>query len=484
MLATYKLILNQQQTWARQRGIKSDDEGYTLSPETKREFESGKGEELGEGCSRGKSALPSQLGKNLSSSSSSKGEEARFYYGWVILATVFVIGLISFGIRFSFGVFFESLEGYFGWSRAQTSGVFSLYVVLTCVFAILGGWALDRYEPKMVAILMGIFTGLSLLLTSHASSFWHLFLSYSLLLAIGTGPAFTIVMSTTLRWFEKKRGLAVGIAGCGSSVGTMVMTPLSAYLISNYGWRGSYFIMSLIAFIIIISCAQLLKRAPAGAVALPEDKKLPATSSPERQDRNERSKFSLLEVARSKNFWLLFSIWFLNAFCVYTIMAHIVRHAIDLGITSIQAASTLSVIGGAGIPGRLLMGRVSDSLGRKQAAIISALLMAGAMLWLIGASNLWMLYLFAIIFGFCYGGLVPPITALIGDIFGMHHIGVIIGVLEVGWAIGAALGPVFAGSIFDITGNYIFAFLAGMTGMLIVAALVLFVRPPAGREGA
>jgi len=423
--------------------------------------------------------LPYWFRKNFSSSPSSKAGEGRFYYGWVVLATLFVIGLISFGIRFSFGVFFESLEEYFGLSRAQTSAVFSVYVVLTSVFAILGGWALDRYGPKIVAILMGLVTGVSLLLTSQAGSLWHLFISYSLLLAIGTGPAFTFVMSTALRWFEKRRGVALGIVSSGSSIGVMIMTPISAYLIASYGWRGSYFIMAFIAFLIIIPCALLLKRAPSGAVALPKDEKLPSTSASGRQDRSEMGAFSLLQASKSKSFWLFFFIWFLNSFCAYIVMAHVVRHAIDLGITSMQAALTLSIIGGSGVLGRLLMGRVSDSLGRKQAAVIGTLLMAGAMLWLTGSSSLWMLYLFAIIFGFSYGGLVPPITALIGDIFGMPHIGVILGVLEVGWASGAALGPVFAGYVFDITGNYDFAFSAGMIAMLIATALVLFVRPPA-----
>ena len=90
---------------------------------------------------------------------------------------------------------------------------------------------------------------------------------------------------------------------------------------------------------------------------------------------------------------MLLFIWFFNGFCVYVIMAHIVRHAIDLGITPMRAASILSIIGGASIAGRLLMGRVSDSIGRKRAFMIGALLMAAAMLWLIGSSNLWMLSL-------------------------------------------------------------------------------------------
>jgi len=423
--------------------------------------------------------LPSWFRRNSSNGSSLKAEESRFYYGWVVLATLFVFGLISFGTRFSFGVFFEPLEEHFGWSRTQTSGVFSLYLLLTPLFAIIGGWALDRYGPRKVASLMGLLMGFSLLLTSQANSLWHLFISYSLLFAIGTGPAFTLVMSTTMRWFKKRRGLALGIVSSGNSIGTMIMTPISAYLISSYGWRSSYLILALIALFIIIPCVQLLKINPGGAMASFKDEKPPSISSPEQHDHSTAGEFSLLQAAKSRNFWLPFSIWFVNSFCLYMVMAHIVRHAIDLDMAPMQAALTLSIIGGAGVLGRLLMGKVSDSIGRKRASMLCALLMAGAMLWLIGAYNLWMLYLFAIIFGFFYGGLVPLLTALIGDIFGMRHIGIILGVLEVGWASGAALGPVFAGYIFDATGNYVPAFLAGMIAMLIAAVLIPFIRTPA-----
>jgi len=160
------------------------------------------------------------------------------------------------------------------------------------------------------------------------------------------------------------------------------------------------------------------------------------------------------------------------------VMTHIVRHATDLGFASMQAGSVLALLGGVMILGRVIGGRASDSIGRKKAAMICALLGAAAMLWLINASNLWMLYLFAIIFGFSHGGMGPPMAACIGEIFGMRHIGAIMGVIEIGWTTGAALGPALAGYIFDISGNYVFAFLSGMAAMLIAAILIFLIKLP------
>jgi len=385
--------------------------------------------------------------------------------------------IAGYGIRYSFGVFFKSLEQEFELTRAITSGIFSVYMILGSLFAIFAGLAIDRYGARIVFVLMGIFTGLSLSLTSLANVPWHLFISFSLLLAIGNGPTWTISMALATRWFTDRRGLALGIVGCGVGIGSVLMSPIAAYLISGYGWRTSYLVMALIPFLLFLPSSLLLKKSPSEEAASVKDKK-PDTvnlNSPEGQN-NEPKEFTLLQAARTRSMWLLISIWFLYSFCLLMTMTHVVPHAIDLGITSMQSALMLSIMGGVNIPGRIVMGIVTDRFGWKRAAIICALLMAAAMLWLAESSNLWMLYLFAAVFGFSYGGLAPPTTAIVGDIFGLRHIGVILGLLGISWGVGSAIGPALAGYIYDTTGSYYLAFLLGMAAMLIIIVSILSVR--------
>ncbi len=424
--------------------------------------------------------MPLWLAKSFSISSDPKLKRDGFYYGWIVLILLLVIGIIGFGTRFSFGVFFKSMQEDFGWSRASTSGVFSAYMALSAVFVILAGWALDRYGPRVVLTVMGFFTGLGLLLTSQVSSPWHLFVTYSLLLAIGTGGLYTTTMATVSRWFIKRRGLALGIASSGMGIGMMVMPPFAAYLISGYGWKPSFLIIGLMALFIVIPCALLLRRAPGEMATPPKGERLEATShsSPEQQYHNEPEGLSLPQAVKTRNFRLIFPIFLLSSFCLFVVMTHLVPHAIDLGITSMQAASLLSFIGGGNVLGRLLMGRVSDSIGRKRAYLICPLLMAGAMLWLIQSSDLWMFYLFAIVFGFSFGSSGPISSAFIAEAFGLRHVGVILGVTDVGWQVGAALGPVLAGYMFDISGSYVSAFIAGMIASLVAAILILFLKTP------
>ena len=396
----------------------------------------------------------------------------------------FLIAVVGLGTRYSFGVFFKSIESEFALTRGATSGVFSIYMLLCCVFAVLGGRALDRYGPKVVVFLMGSFTGLSLLLTSQANSAWQLLISYGLLLSLGTGAIYAVVNSTASRWFDKKRGFVLGITTSGGGFGAIVMAPFATYLISNFGWRTAFIVMGLIAWLVISSMCLILKKEPGDMGLLPDGVKSEA-AQPGPQKKEIKAQLtgpSLLQASRTSNFWFLGLIWLLLSLDVHLVFVHVVSYAVDMGNSLMDAAIILTLIGGTTIPGRLLVGRVSDTIGRKAPAIACAVLQVGALLWLMWAQELWMLYVFAIAFGFLWGGLGVLTTALIGDVFGMRSIGAIMGMMSAGWALGAASGPAIGGYIFDVSGTYFMAFAAGAVAILLAALLVALVTISYGSE--
>ncbi len=402
----------------------------------------------------------------------------RLFYGWVVVTACLIIGTLIAGTRFSFGVFFKSIESEFDLTRAVTSAVFSAYMVLCCVFAVLGGWVLDRYGPKVITLLMGIFTGLSLLLTSQTNSPWQLFINYSLLLAIGTGAMYTVLMSTTLRWFDRKRGLALGIAGSGAGLGTVFMAPFATYLITNFGWRMAFMVIGLIVGLVTVSFSILLKKDPSSIGFFPDGLR-PDSGARGMQDGRDDTQpvsFSLLQALRTRSFWFLEIVWFSFALCLHLVMTHLVPYATDVGISAVEAAVVLGITGGISIPGRLIIGVVSDRIGRKAPGIICALLQVGAMVWLVWSRELWMFYVFAVVYGFSYGGLDPPTMALAGDIFGLRSLGVIMGALVVGWGIGAAIGPAVGGLVFDVNQSYFVAFLIGAFAMLMSALFMALTK--------
>ena len=382
----------------------------------------------------------------------------RPFYGWVVIITFLIIGTVLLGVQLSFGVFFKSIAGEFNLTRTVTSSILSTNIILASMCAFLGGWASDRYGPRTVVLSMGILVGVSLLLTSQVSSPWQLFITYSLLLSIGTGAAFVILAATTARWFDKKRGLALGIAGSGQGLGTIVMAPLATYFIVNLDWRMAYIVIGIIAWLTVIPLSLLLKKDPAEIGAQPDGTSSHLHDIASEAKSSQSSTFSLSKILRNRNFWFILFMWIFFASGKFLIFTHLVPHATDLGFSAGEAATVLSLIGVTIIVGRVFIGSISDKIGRKLAVIICALLLTATMIWLIYLVELWMFYLFALFFGFATGGFACCVGALIGDTFELDTIGANMGMLEIGAGIGGAVGPAMGGLIFDLSSSYSAAF--------------------------
>jgi len=301
---------------------------------------------------------------------------------------------------------------------------------------------------------------------------------------MGTGPLFVVPMSAVSRWFDKKRGLALGLSSMGIGLGTMIMAPFATYLITNYSWHTAYLVIGLIAWVVAIPLTRLLKRDPREIGALPDGAKIGDAGPPPETETSPPAQHPFLSILQNRNFWVFASIWFLFAACLFLIVTHLVPHVTDIGFSPIEAATVLSLLGFAAIPGRLLMGIASDRIGRKITFMVSMLLQAVAIAWLIWAQSLSSLYIFALVYGFFYSGFGCSGAALISDTFGVKNIGAVLGLMEIGFGIGAATGPAVGGYIFDVSGNYTAAFIIAAVAMLVATLLVIMVRREApGRKG-
>lgn len=412
------------------------------------------------------------------------GFRDRIFYGWVVVATFCIAGSAIWGVRFSFGVFFKSLESEFALSRAATSAIFSALMVLGGIFTILGGWALDRFGPKKVFLFMGVCTGLGLLLTGQVSDLWQIFFTYSLLLAMGTSAIYVTVMSTVSRWFEKRRGLALGIASIGAGMGPLVVAPFATYLISDFDWRGAFTILGVIALAMVIPLSLLLKRDPQEIGLLPDGADLSASGTAYQRPVVSTDYLSPWQALRTRSFWLLLCIFLLYAIYMFIILTHLVPHVTDLGFSAAEAATVLSVAGGSTIIGRVLLGIASDRLGKKKTVMLGALIHIIALLCLLWARELWTFYIFALMFGLGWGGMGPATAALIGDTFGLVRLGAILGLIDVGFNVGAAIGPVVGGLIYDLRQSYFLSFLLGVGLILVTMVLIPFIRREMGRTAA
>ena len=405
-----------------------------------------------------------------------ENKEPRFFYGYVVVAIVFCILLVAWGIFLSFGVFFEPVLTEFGWTRAATSGAFSLAFLVMGSLGVGVGRLTDRFGPRPVMTGCGLFLGLGFLLMPQISAIWQLYLFYGVIIGIGMSATWVPANSIIPRWFVKRRGLMTGIVLNGNGVGVIIMPPIARWLISTYGWRVAYSVVGIIALVLIVFAAQFLKREPSQVGQLPYGADEVKSESSGLKVRG----FSLGEAIRTKPFWLLCAISFCIWLCVGTVMVHIVIHATGLGISAASATSILVIIGGVSIAGRAIMGGIADKIGNKSALIVSFIIMSASFFWLMVAREKWMLYLFGVILGFGYGALSPLVSPLVAELFGLSSHGAIFGVTFLWGTIGEAIGPVVAGGIFDVIGGYQWAFLLCAAISIIGIIFSSLLRPTNG----
>lgn len=395
-----------------------------------------------------------------------------FFYGYVVVAVTFFIMMVIWGTYYTFGVFFKPLLEEFGWTRAMTAGAFSLNAFIHGLFAVVVGRLTDRFGPRLVVTFCGLLLGLGYLLMSLTNSIWQLYLFYGVIIGIGMSGAIVPLVSPVARWFARRRGVMTGIVFAGMGAGTVIMPPIANWLISSYDWRTSYIIVGGVALVLIILAAQFLRLAPGPMGLLPDGDEVK-----ERDPSFEVSGLSLSETIRTRQFWMLCTMLASFLFVLYTIMAHIVTHAIGLGISATAAANILAIIGGLHIVGTLATGHFADRAGGKPAMIICFILTALALSWLAVAREIWMLYLFAVIYGLAYGGLSILFSPMTAELFGLRAHGAIFGVLSFPGIIGSTIGPVLAGRIFDVTSSYQLAFVISAVVGIVGLVLAWLIKP-------
>lgn len=395
----------------------------------------------------------------------------RFFYGYIIVTAAFFIQAIAWGITNSFGVFFNPLLTEFGWLRVTISGTVSFNFLIHGLVSIFMGGLNDRFGPRLIMTGCGVFLGLGYLLMTGINAVWQLYLFYGLIVGVGLGGMDVILLSTVARWFLKKRGTMSGIIKAGTGVGMAIMPVLVTWLIKSYGWRTSFAVLGVIILIFIISLAQFLVRDPAKKGQLPDNEKEPKVG----RVNTAEGGLSFREAVHTRQFWTLCAVYFVILVCVYTILVHIVQHAIDLGVSAANAANILAAIGAVSIAGRFIMGSAGDRIGNRAALFICLLFLLTGLSWLQFASTLWMFYLFAAIYGFAHGGFFAISSPIVAGLFGIRSHGLIFGIVIFSGTIGGAIGPVMAGHMFDLTKSYqmVFMILAALSIIGLILTLSL-----------
>lgn len=396
--------------------------------------------------------------------------------GYSIVAACFMIQAVGIGTLVSYGVFFNALIQEFHWSRGAISGASSLALFLSGLLAIFVGRLNDSYGPRKLLGIASIFFGVGVMLLSQVHDLWQLYLFYGVIFGIGLSAVDVIALTTTARWFSYSRGIMTGIVKVGTGAGQFMIPFFASLLITAYGWRMANVVLGGFALVFLFILAKILQRDPRdSAESQPSGRAIDEQAVGNKTQEN--SSLSVKDAVRTGQMWIICGVNMLLVFALMIILVHIVPHASDIGLSTLQAAGALSTIGAVSMFGRFVCGVAIDRIGSKNVMVSCLFILISSLLWLQVAKSLWALYLFAAIYGIAHGGFFTAISPLVAEVFGTEAHGAVFGIVLFSGTTGGAVGPIIAGFMFDMLGSYTEVFWLIEIVSCIGLGFILFLRP-------
>lgn len=394
-------------------------------------------------------------------------ETTRRRSAWLVVSASSVGLFLHFGSLLvnAFGVMLTSLCDEFGWSRGQVSLGFTLATLTAMLTMPLTGWLTDRLGARRpILVCTAIFGALYASLVFLTPQLWHLYAVFLVLGLVGPGTSAVPHASLISRWFTERRGLALGVAMCGTALGGVIWPKATQELLDRFGWRNAYAISGAAVLLIAVPLMMMLLKDP------------PATARLSRQDSNNAQADGLTrgEALRGSLLWLLIFAFFVISMSIQACMIHLVPLLKDRGMTPGNAALVASVMGAAGMAGRLGMGYLLDRLPAERVPSVAFGLVAAGIFVLFAGATGTAAYFAAALIGFGYGAESATIPYLVSRYFGLRSFGEIYSYLFITVPLGGALGPALMGVGFDRTGSYQLTLL--LCGVATVIAALLLLR--------
>lgn len=373
---------------------------------------------------------------------------------WLIAASA--VGVhISIGSAYAWSVFTKPMVSTYGWEQTQVSLAFSIAIFMLGMSAAFMGRFVEKQGPRRSAMLAATFFGVGVAgsgLATAMESLFMLYLFYGIIGGIGLGIGYIAPVSTLVKWFPDRRGLATGMAIMGFGFAALLSGPAAEYLIGAVGISTTFFILGAIYFIVMFAASQYLAPPPEGWVpeGFNEQEKLG-----EKKNRGDLSQLTANEAVKTKRFWMLWTMLFLNVTCGIAVISVASPMAQQIaGLTPVAAATMVGLMGLFNGVGRIGWATLSDYIGRPNVYIAFFVIQVAAFFLLpsLTSAILFQVFVFAILT--CYGGGFASIPAYIGDIFGTKQLGAIHGYILTAWAMAGVVGPILLSRIYDATGSY------------------------------
>ena len=386
-------------------------------------------------------------------------------YRWVIVAAGGLLGCVAIGTMFSLPVLLRPISEDTGWSTTGVSTAMTIGFLALAFASMIWGGLSDRFGPRVVVLAGSALLAASMAVASQASSLIEFQLVFGLVVGAATAAIFAPMMACVTGWFETQRSLAVSLVSAGMGMAPMTMSPLAAWLVTDYDWRTTMLILAAIAAATMIPAALLVRKPPALQAA---DAAPSAHAEPE---------MSVRQAIRTPQFVILL---LTNFFCCATHSGpifHTVSYALTCGIPMIAAVTIYSVEGLAGMGGRIAFGVMGDRFGARNILVIGLLMQAFGVLSYVFVNQLAGFYTVAVLVGFIYAGVMPLYAVIARENFPLKMMGTVIGGTAMAGSLGMATGPVLGGLLYDSFATYSWLYVASW-GMGLGAFLIAMTFRP------
>jgi len=422
-----------------------------------------------------------------------KHQETKIFYGWFVIAGLFVIAALGPMGRYILTALFPFIMKDPGWSRETIGMAFTLHFWAYAVLAFITGILIDKVGGRTVIFIGGIFLLIGLLLLSVVQEVWQLFLVFSILLAAAVSMTHFVPNTALARkWFIKKAGLATGLVTVGTVVGLAFLSPLISTLSVHLGWRATCVICAIVfSTFIMLSAVLIIRDTPESMGLVPDGEKV----STNKETASQFSKASHLSKDQAgqttrralgtKEFWFFFIAYSVTGIPLQGVLSHVIIWGVDLGLSPARSGMLMAALTIPSIPVRILAGWAGDRFGKKRMLIFFNIYSVA--IWLFGwffVNDSWSLLIFIILLGFAYSAPFSLFTPFLGDLYGRWIVGSLIGILTLGHGIIGGTGPYIWGWIADKTGSYMLNCpISAVFYVIVVISIVLIKVPTHKKDG-
>lgn len=406
-----------------------------------------------------------------------------FFYGWIIVGVVFLIGFTEAGVfQNILSIFLKPMSLEFGWSRSTITGAIAVGSICGGLSSPFIGPILDKHGPRKLAFLGILALSLGLVALSLLSQAWQLYFFFGIGRMMAVGMLSLVISVSVSNWFIKKRGRAMGIAHLGSRIGSGVFPPFVQFLILGVGWRLAWGVLGVVVFILsAIPAILFLKRRPEDIGLLPDGEEARGEGdTPDTEDLSPPEPepvWSRSQVMRSPSFWMLVIVTSFIRLSGAGFNFHIFPFLTDQGMSPKTAVLVLSIVAFASAGGSLLLGMLAERYSPKKLLAVSLVILSVLFVGVFGAvKNVPLIFALALAVGIVRGGLMPILPVIYAEYFGRSSIGTVLGLSGPFGFSANALGPIIGAVCFDLLGSYFVPFLI-FSILLLIAGILSWVIP-------